>query len=136
MKEEVENEFKDLMSEGDDLFSPIGPPLPSVVKQGHSEEQKGSWTHSRLRRYDPGIAWRCREGSVGSVWRKLLSTVLMARLHIGYFSPAVSEAHIGLGGYWKSYWLLQMTDHFQLGMLSKMLMVSIKMLGVTIMPQE
>ena len=40
-----------------------------------------------------------------------LHMILMASPHIGGFSRAVFGAHPGLGGYWRSYWLPQMTDH-------------------------
>lgn len=84
-KEDVENEFKDLMWEGDGIFSPVdSSPSPLwSVKQGHSEDKKGSGSHSRLQRYEPGIAWRWREGSIGSVRRKLLTMVLITSLHTG-----------------------------------------------------
>ena len=61
---------------------------------------------------------------------------LDANLHTGYFSPAVFRANLGLGEYWKSYWLIQMINNLQLGVLSKMLIVFIKMLDVNMMLPE
>lgn len=66
-----------------------------------------------------------------SVLGKLLTMSLTPVSILGIFFLVVFGAHLGLGEYWKCYWLIWNINNL-VSILSKMLMVSIKLLDVNI----
>lgn len=110
-KEEVEDGFKDLMWEGDDIFFSHRFPPPSGRWEARSQWRvKGALGSQRAEQVSPSVAWSWREGSVGSVWGNHCAWSWWSVPTLGLFLEQCWGSS-RFGGYWRSYWLPQMTDH-------------------------